>query len=111
MIACRKETERNLTGLKQQTKQLETWIASRTKWPSKVNETCQAFRDQRIGIDLVMDKVEIQLGRERDMLMTTATDKPYTRLDEAYATEAQLQALLVELDDDIRRKASLFFPT
>jgi hypothetical protein len=54
MVACKKRTERELTELKQQTKQLETWIASRTKWPSKVNETCQQFRDERIGIDLVM---------------------------------------------------------
>ena len=62
--------------------------------------------DERIGIDLVMDEVEIQLGREREMLSTNATEEPYIRLDEAYTCEAQLAALIAELTADIDRKQS-----
>ena len=51
-----------------------------------------------------MDEVEIQLGREKEMLATKATEKPYERLDEAYAYEAELSALIAELSADIERK-------
>jgi hypothetical protein len=53
--------------------------------PIKVNEKCQFYRDQRIGIDLVSDEFEIELGKELQMLTTVINSNSAEVLDNAYA--------------------------
>ena len=100
----RKTMEREIKTMMQAVKQLEGAIASRTDWPIKVNEKCMHYRDQRLGIDLVSDDVEIQLGKEYQMLTTVVAAESTQVLEDSYAAHADMEDILVKLKADIARK-------
>lgn len=86
--------------------EMEAWIASRTKWPIKVNAECAKFRNQRIGIDLVLDDLEVELGKEQDMLTTLIKKNCDQVLADAYACKADMEEVARLLLEDINRKTS-----
>jgi len=106
LLELLKSMEREISTMKGAIKQLEGWIAARTQWPIKVNEKCQFYRDQRIGIDLVSDEFEIELGKELQMLTTVIENNSSEVLDNAYATLADMQDIRLALMADIKRKRS-----
>lgn len=90
--------------MKQAISKLEAWIAARTKWPIKVNKMCMHYRDQRIGIDLVMDKTEIELAKEFKMLTTVVEANTADVLHSAYEALAELELCQELLSNDLRKK-------
>jgi hypothetical protein len=91
LVDTQKKAARSLKLLEGNISKLEGWIAARTEWPLKVNTMCQRFRDERIGIDLVMDEVEIELGKELDMLRNVATENPNAKLQQGYDAKVCMQ--------------------
>jgi len=100
----RKTMEREIRTMMQAIKQLEGAIASRTDWPIKVNEKCMFYRDRRLGIDLVADAVEIELGKEYQMLTTVVTTESSAVLQDSYDAHADMEDILALLMADILRK-------
>jgi len=85
---------------------LENWTQTRTKWPIKVYRKCMEFRNQRIGIDLVLDDVEVQLGKEFDNLTTTVTKSTDYAMARAIAGRKDMEEVAALLLEDINRKDS-----
>lgn len=100
----RKTMEREIRTMMQAIKQLEGAIASRTDWPIKVNEKCMFYRDRRLGIDLVADDLEIELGKEYQMLTTVVTTESSQVLQDSYDAHADMEDILEKLKQDIVRK-------
>lgn len=93
-----------IEGMRVGIAEMEAWIASRTKWPIKVNAQCTSFRNQRIGIDLVLDDLEVELGKEQDMLTTLIKKNCDQVLADAYAIKADMEEVVRLLNEDIARK-------
>eukprot|EP00039_Didymoeca_costata_P027909 m.19459 g.19459 ORF g.19459 m.19459 type:complete len:503 (-) comp6587_c0_seq2:84-1592(-) len=97
---------REIKAMKVTIKELEGWVAARTKWPLKVNEKCSYFRDQRLGIDLVADDVEIELGKENEILNTAIAENTNSVLEESYDVLHDMEEIEKALLADIERKGS-----
>lgn len=95
---------KEIKDMKEAIKELEAWIAARTKWPIKVNEKCMFYRDQRIGIDLVADELEIELGKEYQMLTTVVDANTSEVLSTAYDVLHDMQGILELVMKDIKLK-------
>lgn len=87
--------------------ELVHYINTKFSWPRKCNYACLEFREGRIGIDRIVDKVEVGLGKEKVMLESMAAKElepvlleSQQQLDEL----KQVYALLAE-DRDRKRRA------
>jgi len=100
LTACEAEKVLLTRGLEK----AEAFAASRFDWPLVVNNQCMVFREMRIGIDKVLDKLEIELLKENEMLRNTATeqfDQPIHQTKNLLHVLLQCTALL---ESDIARK-------
>ena len=101
---CLKECEEEHDKLTQKLAVTEEMVSTRFDWPIVVNQACVKFREQRIGIDKVMDRLEIELLKENDMLNRVSSEQ----FDEPiYQTKRLLEALehcMYLLSEDIKRK-------
>eukprot|EP00041_Stephanoeca_diplocostata_P014894 m.282140 g.282140 ORF g.282140 m.282140 type:complete len:571 (-) comp19843_c0_seq1:124-1836(-) len=80
------------------------YLQTQFVFPHKCNVACLRFRDGRIGIDRVVDDVEIALCKERDMLENSAEVHLKPTLADAEGVLASLEACKTSLDDDGQRK-------
>lgn len=104
LTKCLKECEEDHEKLTQKLAVTEDMVSTRFDWPIVVNQACVKFREQRIGIDRVMDRLEIELLKENDMLNRVSSEQFEEPI---YQTKRLLEALehcMFLLNEDIKRK-------
>jgi len=97
-------TMRQIDLLTKAINELVHYINTKFSWPRKCNLACFQLRDQRIGIDKVLDKVEVALNKERDLLESIAAKNLEPVLLSAQATLEELKVVYQQLTDDRERK-------
>eukprot|EP00040_Diaphanoeca_grandis_P031033 m.184833 g.184833 ORF g.184833 m.184833 type:complete len:533 (-) comp32209_c0_seq1:95-1693(-) len=99
-------TMRQIDLLTKAINELIHYINTKFSWPRKCNLACFQLRDQRIGIDKVLDKVEVALNKERDMLESIAAKNLEPVLLLAQATLEELKSVYQRLTEDRDRKSA-----
>eukprot|EP00039_Didymoeca_costata_P020589 m.341815 g.341815 ORF g.341815 m.341815 type:complete len:508 (+) comp20544_c0_seq1:74-1597(+) len=103
---CHESCCDELKALQRRLEEAEEFRNSRFTWPMRVNEACLEFREKRIGIDRVMDQVEIELLKEKETVQSIAdatVDKVITRTKDLVS---RLQTQCESLQEDLDRKAT-----
>ena len=94
-----------IAGLTADLEATRAFMNSRFGWPITVNEKCREFRDERLGIELVADSVELGLEEEQQLLQSIKEETFDALVNEAVELLSLMKSKAALLAADIARKA------
>lgn len=94
-----------IAGLTADLETTRKFMNSRFGWPITVNQKCREFRDERLGIELVEDGVEIALVEEQNLLQSVKEETFDALVNEAVELLTLMKSKAALLAADIARKS------